>query len=103
MWQSFFLRLANPSPNPPPPPSIKQTFVKIDFEISVRRTYLKKLGSRNVAEVVGVMSQENIILALVQLNPETNFILFNPRSPKLWNNIFLSSLTLDLYCCFSEV
>ena len=33
------------------PPSNKQTFVKIDFEISVQPTYLKKLGTRNVAGV----------------------------------------------------
>ena len=38
------------------------------------------------------MSQKKNVLPLVQLSPETNFILFNPRSANLWNNIFLSSL-----------
>ena len=32
---------------------LKQTFAKIDFEISAQRTYLKKLGTRNAAGVVG--------------------------------------------------
>ena len=35
------------------PPTNKQTYIKVDFEISVQRIYLKKLGTRNEAGVVG--------------------------------------------------
>ena len=42
----------------PAPPSNKQTFAKIDFEISVQRTYLKKLGTRNAAGVVADVTEK---------------------------------------------
>ena len=39
-------------------PSNKQTLTKVDFEISVQRTYLKKWGTRNLAGAGGDVTEK---------------------------------------------
>ena len=39
-------------------PTNKQTFAKTDFEISVQRSYLKKMCTRNAAGVVGDITEK---------------------------------------------
>ena len=57
----FFLSISKLA-SPLPAPSNKQTFAKIDFEISIQRTYLKKLGTRNAAGGVGDVTENRKIM-----------------------------------------
>ena len=74
-------------------PSNKQTLTKVDFEISVQRTYLKKWGTRNLAGQ-GVMLRKNIASSLLQLNTESKpFLIFTQlHQPAIFFSILVAQI-----------